>query len=306
MSQINDCKQSGTVFNIQKYSVHDGEGIRTIVFFKGCPLRCKWCSNPESQERRSEVAQNTGRCLGTAACGYCLKACSGGALSVDGLGLPPKLDRRLCDGCLACAAVCPSKALTAYGETRAVEDVLAVVEQDSVFYARSGGGLTLSGGEPLMQPDFALALLREARARHMNTAMETCGMAAWESLDAACAQLSEILFDIKVMDPKKHLAATGRDNGIILENFAKMRAKYPDLPTLVRTPVIPGVNDSPEDIQAIVDFVRCFPDTRYELLPYHRLGTQKYAFLHREYPMGDRQLDGDMADRLAALVKKAM
>ncbi len=310
LSQV-DSTMTGMVFNVQRYSVHDGGGIRTIVFLKGCPLRCRWCSNPESQLSNPELARNTLRCLGTETCGFCLKACATGALSRAEAGdavpqgeagatssagqspnnLPPRVDREKCIRCMECTRACPSKALIPYGIERTVKSVLDAVEQDSLFYARSGGGMTLSGGEPLMQGNFALSLLREAKKRRIDSAMECCGLAAWPVLEQACGLLRELLFDIKVIDARKHIEATGVDNTLILENFRRVMEAFPKLSVCVRTPVIPGVNDTPEDIEAILEFLRPYPHVKYELLAYHRLGTQKYAFLDREVPMGDVVLD---------------
>ena len=294
----------GMVFNVQRYSVHDGGGIRTIVFLKGCPLRCAWCSNPESQVMEPELARNELRCLGAEKCGFCLKACSTGALSAPDGGLP-KIDRSLCTRCMNCTGMCPSKALISYGARRTVADVIDTVEQDSPFYARSGGGMTLSGGEPLMQGEFALALLREAKKRRIDSAMECCGQASWPVMEQACGLLRELLFDIKVMDPQKHKDATGVNNTLILENFKRVQRDFPKLSVCVRTPVIPGVNDTPEDIKAILDFLSPYPNVRYELLPYHRLGTQKYTFLDRTSPMGDVTLNDARMQPLLQLVREA-
>lgn len=283
--------RKGMVFNIQKYSVHDGPGIRTIVFLKGCPLHCRWCSNPESQKGYPELAWNSGRCIGLSKCTHCIKACSRGAVK-PGADDKPEIDRSLCEDCdHACAAACPSQGLLVYGKERTVDDVLHHVEQDMAFYSRSGGGITLSGGEPLFQKDFAVALLKHARKHRMKTAIETCGMVAEENIRAAAPYLSYALFDIKNMDGEKHKIHTGADNSRILKNFKILAEDYPDLPILARTPVIPGFNDTREDIIRIAEFIKPFSHVKYELLPYHRLGTQKYHFLHREPPMGDVSLD---------------
>jgi len=291
MSALEDKKKKGLVFNIQKYSVHDGPGIRTIVFLKGCPLSCNWCSNPESQRREPELAFNPGRCLTFSKCTRCLQACLRGAIireADDSL----RIDRALCEGCPKhCAEACPSQGLIVYGEERTVDEVLKVVEQDAAFYTRSSGGMTLSGGEPLLQADFALALLRESRRRRIKTAVETCGMVPWKTLEAASEYLNYVLYDIKHMDAGAHEAQTGRSNEIILENFRKLAELAPDRPILARTPVIPGFNDSVEAITAIAEFLRPFPNVRYEMLPYHRLGTQKYHFLDRVPPMEEVTLD---------------
>ena len=241
-----DRQQTGIVFNVQKFSVHDGEGIRTLVFLKGCPLHCPWCSNPESQRREPERAYNPTRCLTAAVCGRCAKACPTGAVSIVG-GLVC-FDRSKCTGCNACVRACPSGAQTVYGETQSVDQILSRVEEDGVFYTRSGGGLTLSGGEALAQPDFALALLREAKKRHIHTTIETCGHYPTDVLDQACRVLDALIFDIKCLDSARHKKATGVGSELILKNIGHVFEHFPELPVLIRTPVIPGFNDTEEDI----------------------------------------------------------
>lgn len=300
---LEDSQQRGLVFNIQKYSVHDGPGIRTIVFLKGCALSCRWCSNPESQKLEPELAFNAGRCLGVSKCGHCIVACPHGSIT---LGDDDKLniDRSRCAECdLPCAAACPAQGLLVYGKERTVDDVLNVVEQDMAFYARSGGGLTLSGGEPLLQREFAVALLREARTRRIKTAVETCGMVSPETIREAAPYLNYVLFDIKHMNSAVHEAQTGLPNRRILENFRILAEEFPDLPILARTPIIPGFNDSEEAIAAIAGFLKPFERAEYEMLPYHRLGTQKYQFLDRPVPMGDVKLETEQMNRLQAVAQ---
>lgn len=297
---MTDKQQTGVVFNVQKFSVHDGAGIRTLVFLKGCPLRCRWCSNPESQNLRPERAFNPGRCLGAAVCGRCAEACPHGAIRVaDGLLLH---DRARCRECFACVRACPSGAQTLYGEIRTVDEVLRRVERDDAFYSRSGGGLTLSGGEALMQPEFACALLREARARHINTALETCGCYPYERLHEACRVLDALMFDIKCLPADKHRAFTGADNALILDNFRRVCADFPTLPILARTPVIPGFNDTEEDVKAIAEWLPQQDNVRYELLPYHRMGQPKYEYLGRRYTLEGASLDEQKMERLKSLV----
>ena len=279
----------GLIFNIQKFSVHDGEGIRTLVFLKGCPLRCLWCSNPESQSGKPEHAFNPQRCLTAALCGRCLKACKTGALELVNDMI--MFDLRKCKECFACHEVCPSGAQQVYGEERSVGEILDKVERDSVFYARSGGGMTLSGGEALFQHEFALALLRAAKKRRIDTAIETCGYYPYEYLQEACKSLNKLIIDIKSMDPEKHKLFTGVDNTRILENFRRVCEEFSDLPILARTPVIPGFNDTEEEIQAIRDFIPQKPNIQYELLAYHRMGQPKYMYLCRRYPYEGKQLD---------------
>ncbi len=235
----------GIVFNIQKYSLHDGPGIRTVVFLKGCPLRCAWCSNPESQAPQPQLALDRARCLGVDACARCLGRCPRGALGVGADGRIVR-DPAACDDCLACAAACPAQALCVYGRRVTVGEVLRRVEEDEVFYARSGGGLTLSGGEPLAQAGFCMALLEEARRRRLGTALETCGHAPWPVLEAAAGLLDGVLYDLKCMDRQRHLRTTGVSNEGILDNLVRLKAAFPRLPLTVRTPVVPGFNDREE------------------------------------------------------------
>lgn len=298
-----NAKTTGIVFNIQNYSVHDGPGIRTIVFLKGCPLACRWCSNPESQHLQPELAYNRDKCLTFDQCVRCLEVCARGAIHKDDDNRP-KIDWQLCNHCLLCADACPSKALSRYGEEWSVAKVIDTVEEDGAFYSRSGGGLTLSGGEPLQQPAFAIALLAEARRRRINTAIETCGHCSYEDLAAAAVYLDTLLYDLKVMDPEVHREYTGHSNERILENLTRIRQGFPDLPILVRTPIIPGVNDSEAAIGAIVDFIGKMPNVRYEMLPYHRLGKPKYAYLGRTWEMTDEPLAEDVMGRLKQVVRE--
>lgn len=287
-----DKLQKGVVFNIQKYSVHDGPGIRTLVFFKGCSLRCAWCSNPESQLPQRQLAYNGDKCLTVDECKRCRDICPRDALSAA----PDRkiaVDWEACDDCLACAEACPSHALNVYGYEATVEDVLRRVEEDEIFYARSGGGLTLSGGEPLFQAEFAVSLLREARKRRIDACIETCGAVPWPVLQEAAEYLNDAYYDIKCIDESEHQRLTGSSNGLILDNLLKLKKARPDLPVKVRTPVIPGFNDSEEEIAKIVDFIKSLPNTDYELLGYHRMGSPKYGYLGRDYPMGDELVLGE-------------
>ena len=292
-------KTTGIVFNIQKYSVHDGPGIRTVVFLKGCPLSCKWCSNPESQSFAPQLAYNRKNCITSDECGKCHETCTEGALTqADDKRV--SVDWAACSNCLACTEVCPAGALIAYGEEQNVKEVIDAVEKDANFYARSGGGLTLSGGEPFAQPKFALALLKEAKRRYIKTAIETCGVASREALLEGCNYCNTLLYDIKSMDALKHEQFTGYSNEVVLSNFKAVREAYPNLNIRVRTPIIPGFNDTEEEIRKIVEFISDY-DVEYELLPYHRLGTQKYENTGREYPLGDVSLDNETFLALKAI-----
>lgn len=281
---MNDAPK-GLVFDIQKFSLHDGPGIRTIVFLKGCPLACMWCSNPEGRSREIEIIQTCDRCIGTGECDRCLSVCLEQSLGIGDDG-SVVIDRSRCDGCGDCAYMCPSRALEVSGRWVTVGYVLRTVEEDDAFYARSGGGLTVSGGEPLAQGAFVRSLLGAARRRGIDTAIETSGLCNWKTLREVAPLADRIYFDIKCLDPEKHEFGTGVSNQRILDNFRKLRAEFPEVEVIVRTPVIPGFNDSKEDIAAIVAFIEAAGGAAsYELLAYHGFGESKYAKLGRHYPL---------------------
>ncbi len=285
-------KVSGIVFDIQRFSVHDGPGIRTVVFLKGCPLRCRWCSNPESQCATSELLYTAARCL---RCGQCTARCPESALSLTDSGI--MVDRSQCTLCGQCVAGCPGKALRIAGRLATVDEVLAEVERDRVFYRHSGGGMTLSGGEPLSQADFALALLMAARAAGLSTAVETAGQADPCTVRRVLGATDLILYDVKHMDPHKHRLWTGVTNKDILQN-AELASQL-GVQMIVRTPVIPGFNDDPSDIVAIGRFALGLGLNQMHLLPYHSYGAGKYASLGRAYALGD--VAAPSADRMEIL-----
>ncbi|MDR0882123.1 MAG: glycyl-radical enzyme activating protein [Candidatus Adiutrix sp.] len=274
--------RSAVVYNIQRYSLHDGPGIRTVVFFKGCPLRCRWCCNPESQNPQPEIACAASRCLGQSVCGLCAGACPRQALNFGADGRA-EIDRALCVNCLKCAEVCPSAALRIEGRETLISEILDTVEEDAVFY-RGGGGLTVSGGEPFFQGEALIELLREARLRKINTALETCGLADYHLVARAAALLDMVIYDLKSMDSLSHQRFTGQGNELILDNFRRLGADFPALPKLARTPVIPGFNDTAPALSAIAAFIAGQPGAAFEALPYHRFGAGKYALLGRDYP----------------------
>ena len=286
----------GCVFNVQHFSIHDGPGIRTIIFLKGCPLKCAWCANPESQDTKPQIGYNPTNCIG-GECLICQRVCSDQAIFYPGIG-SVDIQFNKCSNCMKCAACCPSKAITSYGEYRTVQSLVDQVEEDIRFYATSNGGLTLSGGESMIQHEFALELLKEARRRKIHTAIETCGFAKWEIFNSILEETEYVLYDIKSMDDQKHLLYTGVHNQLILENFKKMKEHYPNKPVKVRTPVIPNVNDTEKDIRLIRDFVMRYSDVEYELLKYHRYGESKYNYLGRTYPMGECSLSDEKFNHL--------
>lgn len=266
---------TGTVFNIQRFCVNDGPGIRTTVFLKGCPLSCAWCHNPESKSPRPELFYDADKCV---SCGRCVSLCPQKAhLMENGRH---QLRRESCVRCMACAEThCP--ALAAAGETRRAEDVMAEVLRDRPFYQASGGGMTLSGGEPFFQEAFALKLLRLAREAQVHTCVETCGFAPLSLLEQAARWVDLFLYDIKLTDPALHRQWTGVSNDRILENLRaldKMGAK-----TVLRCPVIPGVNDTPAHFQGVAKIANSLMHLQeIHLEPYHPLGVSKARRLGRE------------------------
>ena len=282
MAGAKEQDSSGWIFNIQRYAVHDGPGIRTTVFLNGCPLRCLWCSNPESQHIKPQFDFWEDRCIH---CGNCLSVCPQFAISKDDKGRK-HIDSGRCDFCSLCIDQCYADALEQIGKSRTVREVLDIVEEDRAFYDESGGGMTLSGGEPLTQARFSYQLLKGARERGIRTAIETSGYAPWSVWKDFLPYLDLFLYDLKEIDPKQHIRFTGISNELILDNFKRL-AQTGKL-IIVRRPVIPGYNDTLESIHALGQFVQEFETVReINLLPYHRLGQEKYKRLGQEYVLGD-------------------
>ncbi|HEX2965166.1 MAG TPA: glycyl-radical enzyme activating protein [Syntrophorhabdaceae bacterium] len=262
----------GIVFDIQRYSIHDGPGIRTTVFLKGCPLRCLWCQNPESQVLEPEILLNNALCSG---CGQCVAVCAAAANSLS--GTHSQIDRTACLKCGTCVAACPNQARRLSGKQMSVGEVLNTVKKDLKFYETSGGGITLSGGEATFQHDFALALLKKSRELKIHTTLETCGYASWNILEELLPYIDLVLYDIKHWDPERHQRGTGVSNQVIIEN-AKRIAELK--PMKVRVPLIPLFNDSEHDIRSIASFVGSLPNQiEMELLAYNPLGEGKYERL---------------------------
>jgi pyruvate formate lyase activating enzyme len=290
---MNPKAPTGLVLNIQHFCTHDGPGIRTTVFLKGCSLRCKWCSNPESIHSKPELAYNPGKCIGEKQCGFCLKdVCLESAIYGIGSGDRPddkvRINWDLCTNCGQCVDVCPTTALYLFGQEMTIDQVLDEVEQDSSFYRESGGGITLSGGECQLQADFAAALLVGAHERGINTAIETASNVPWDFMAKVLPHVDTVLHDIKLTDPESHKKWTGADNTRIRANLKRAYETFPDKKFIARTPVIPGVNDDEEHIRATLAFIKPYQNViDYELLPYMRFGESKYGFLGRIYEMQD-------------------
>lgn len=252
---------TGTVFNIQRFCVNDGPGIRTTVFLKGCPLRCVWCHNPESHQAAPQVFYDASLCIG---CGLCKKACPRG--TVNG--------KSACLACGMCAEACPTGARERTGEEMTVSQVMDAVLRDADFYQTSGGGLTLSGGEPLYQPDFSLALLKDAKKAGLHTCVETCGYGAKETLLKMAEVTDLFLYDWKLTDREQHRKYTGVSNERIKENLVMLNDMGKDI--ILRCPVIPGINDTPEHFRGIADLSESLAHIGHiELEPYHGLGADK-------------------------------
>jgi pyruvate formate lyase activating enzyme len=291
---------SGWIWDIKRYALHDGPGVRTTVFFKGCPLHCVWCCNPESQSFGPEFAWLAGNCL---ACDLCRDVCPADAVRVtDGRRW---IDGERCDLCGRCVSRCPGGALTQLGRQTTAEAVLCEVTRDSVFFQRSGGGLTLSGGEPTAQPLFARELLHRYKIEEygLHAALETCGDAPWEDLAGLLEFTDLVLYDIKVMDPALHRRYTGVDNERILSNAVRIAEAGFSL--VVRLPLIPGHTDDEANVRAVARFARELPGVgEVHLLPYHRLGEPKYARLGRPYPLrGTTPLGQEHLKALVRLVE---
>jgi pyruvate formate lyase activating enzyme len=270
---------TGTVFDIHRYAIHDGPGIRTTVFLKGCALSCWWCHNPESQTPGPELIVRESRCI---RCGACVAACERGAAALGEAG--PVTDRAQCAGCdsYACAAACYAQAREVAGRTLSVEQVLEIALRDEPFYRESGGGVTLSGGEPLLQAEFTTALLAAIRARGVHTALDTCGHVPWAVLDRVREQVELFLYDVKLMDEERHRRFTGVSNRRILENLRALSERAHRI--VLRLPVIPGVNDDEANVRAVAALAAGLPNLAgVDLLPYHRIGVDKYARLDRKY-----------------------
>lgn len=285
----------GIITHIQRYSIHDGPGIRTVVFFKGCPLTCLWCCNPETQSFKPELEFIKSLCQH---CGQCVKICPENAVNTD-LFCPEseKIDRQKCTICGKCVSVCPSTALKIIGEEMDTEAVLAVIKKDGAFYRRSGGGITLSGGEPLSQPKFAQHLLKKCHDLNIHTAVETCGLAVQSVFEQVLPFTDLFLFDIKHLDPQNHQRLTGVSNELILSNLRWLHEKSAHV--ILRLPLVPGLNMDTENLHSLAELVDELGIEEVNLIPFHQMGKDKYSHLGKNY-----QLSGQIDLRLDEEGKK--
>lgn len=290
-------ERKALIFNIQKYNMYDGPGVRTMVFFKGCPLRCRWCSNPEGQLRQYQVLYKQNYCVN---CGACVAVCPAGVhlMSPDG-SRHEIVTEAECVGCRRCEKACTVNALAIAGDMKTIAELMDVIEEDRPFYEVSGGGVTLGGGEVLMQPEAATSLLMACRQRGIHTAMETCGYARPEVVMRAAEYTDLFLYDIKHMDSDRHYELTGVRNEWILGNLKCLLENRHNV--MIRIPLLKGVNDSERDIVRLTEFLTPYRENRnfkgIELLPYHRMGVNKYNQLRWDYPQtGNPELhDADLA-----------
>jgi glycyl-radical enzyme activating protein len=288
--------QIGTIFNIQRFSIHDGPGIRTTVFLKGCNLRCHWCHNPESQRMPADIEFFPEKCI---ACGGCVEACPEGAQLLE--GSQRVYLRDLCKVCRSCVQECFSGALLATGDERTVAQVLAEVAKDAGYYQSSGGGVTFSGGEPMLQPGFLLAMLQACHQQGYHCAVDTAGNVPWERFETVIPETDLFLYDIKALDETIHQRYTGVGNRLILENIQRLAQVGKEI--WVRIPLVAGVNDSVEEIEGIARLVAPLENIRrVEVLPYHTLGSEKYTSLGKDYPaQGYQAPSREQLDRILNL-----
>ena len=286
--------KSAVVFNIQRFTIHDGPGIRTEIFLKGCPLACRWCSNPESQKARIEPGVYPSRCIGEKICAACRRACpvEEGRCIRFSEGRIESIDREKCTRCMRCAPVCPSEAIRTWGQEMEEDELMQLILRDRHYYETSGGGVTISGGEPLMQAEFVCSLLERCRREKIHTCVETTLYAPRETMLSVCCLSDLIISDLKVMDSRIHREQTGVGNDLILENMKALCRENRDL--ILRIPVIPGINNDRQNMEATARFILDEPDNRIlylELLPFMHLGEEKCASLGRPYLMHDISVD---------------
>jgi len=288
----------GLVSQIIHGSFVDGHGVRTTVFLKGCPLRCIWCCNPEGQERHPEIKYTSSHCNG---CGNCLPVCAAQAITLDGTGVDARirLDRRLCNNCGECIEVCYLGALDWFGKYYTVDGLFDEVKKDEKFYAASGGGVTVGGGEPTLQPAFLRSFLSKCRERYIHTALDTCLHTVSEEGVKALEEADLLLCDIKSLDPEQHVNDTGLPNEAILRNLRRLGAM--GKPMIIRIPLIPGHTDSPDNLGSIIDLLCSLRSVeRVDLLPVHEYGKVKYDQLGKEYRLVAQPISHERQEEIKA------
>ncbi|ABS32593.1 choline TMA-lyase-activating enzyme [Clostridium botulinum] len=298
-------ERKARIFNIQKYNMYDGDGIRTLVFFQGCPLRCKWCANPEGLEKKYRVMLKSNLCVN---CGACVSACPVGIHTISNKTLKHEVNRDIdCIGCGKCKEACLKSAISIVGEEKTISELLKIVEEDRTFYEMSGGGVTLGGGEVLMQPEAATSLLMACKQEGINTAIETCGYTNLETILKVAEFVDLFLFDIKNINSDRHHELTGVRNERILENLQELLKKKYNVK--IRMPLLKGINDSQDEIEKTMEFLLPYKDYKnfkgIDLLPYHKMGVNKYNQLGMEYPIkDDPSLKSEDLDRIEGWIKK--
>lgn len=275
---VEDNSKKGWVFDIQRFSIHDGPGIRTTVFMKGCPLRCLWCSNPESRDPHPILITRDIKCT---SCGECAAVCPNGAITIYSTG-KRVIDWGICTQCLVCVDACRFQALSICGKYLSIGEILEEVLKDRPFYKNSGGGVTVSGGEPLSQWEFVCELCKAFKENQLHVALETSGFAPWKYFEKVLEYVDLVLYDVKHLDPVKHLEGTGVDNGLILENLRRAAKKAK---IWVRMPLIAGYNDSPDHITNLVSLAKEIGAEKISLLPYHEGGKSKCEQIGKIYPI---------------------
>lgn len=290
---------TGLLMDIKTFAVHDGPGIRTTFFLKGCPLRCVWCHNPEGIGARPQLAYYAHKCAG---CGECARICLAGAHVLEASGAHV-FRRERCTACGACVRLCPVEAMTLYGRRVTVEEAVNIARKDRVFYEQSGGGVTVSGGEPLSQAGFVEALLRALREDGLHTAVDTCGAVPWEAFERVLPETNLFLFDVKHPDPSRHRELTGMDNALVWDNLRRLSATGAAVE--LRMPLIPGTNDGEDTLREMAALLRGITYSRLKLLPYHAMARGKYAALGMEdtLPRVDSPTDARL-DAVAALLQQ--
>ncbi len=271
------------IFDIRKYSIHDGPGIRTTVFFKGCPLVCWWCHNPEGQSSSVELMYRENRCI---RCYSCVDVCTQNAILVNGEKVETNVEE--CIVCGTCTEVCYAEAREIIGKEMSVNQVMKEIESDFPFYEESGGGVTFSGGEPLLQNEFLLSILKACKEKGIHTAVDTCGFAQWNVIDQIRDFTDLFLYDIKLINDSRHKHFTGVSNELILKNLRKLSERGNNM--IIRIPIIPGINDDKETLNQIIVFISELKNIQsIDLLPYHHIGIDKYRRLHKTYLLPDAQ-----------------